>query len=78
MKLVEVVTSEYSFNPIADFTTDRVFITAGAQLQSDLGLNAFRHIFIQKVMGISLSIYLITLNSKYPKVALSASRVKKL
>jgi hypothetical protein len=78
MKLAEVQTSEYSFNPLSDFGLDEPFKTAGQILQSDLGLERFQRVFIQKVLGIAVPIYVITYNSKYPNVVLSAARVKKL
>jgi hypothetical protein len=78
-KFTEVETSEFSFNPIHDYTTDRFLMTAGEQLQADLGLTKFNNnVFVQKIMGVALPIYVITYNSRYPTVALSATRVKKL
>ena len=74
----EVETSQYSFNPIHDYGLDAPLMSAGRVLQDDLGLERFKHIFLQKVIGIALPIYVITYNSKYPNVTLSASRVKKL
>jgi len=79
MKFIEVETSSYSFNPIHDYGLDTPFLTAGKILIRDLGLEKFgKNIFIQKVIGSALPIYIITYNSKYPNVALSASKVKKL
>jgi len=77
-RLIEVETSEYSFNPVHDFGLDTPFVTAGQTLINDLGLEKFRHVYIQKVMGLAQNIYIITYNSKYPTIDLSATRVKKL
>jgi len=78
MKLIETE-PEFSFNPIHDYTTDEFLMSAGRQLQADLGLSRFgRNVTIQKVIGIGLPIYLITFNSKYPNVNLSAVRVKNI
>jgi len=78
-KFTEVEISDYSFNPIHDYGFDTPFLTAGKILIKDLGLEKFgKNIFVQKILGIGLSIYVITYNSKYPHVTLSASRVKKL
>ena len=79
MKIKEVVTSEYSFNPVHDYVTDKPFMTGGQQLQADLGLSKFKqNVFIQKVIGYALPVYIITYNSRYPGVNLGAIRVKKI
>ncbi len=79
MKIKEVETSDYSFNPIHDYTTDKPFMTGGQQLQADIGLSKFkRNVFIQKVIGYALPIYIVTYNSRYPNVNLGATRVRKL
>jgi hypothetical protein len=77
-KFTEVQTDEFSFNPLHDYIPDRFMMTAGEQLIADLGLEKFRYIFVQKVLGYALPIYIITFNSRYPTVSLSATRVKKL
>ncbi len=78
-KFIEVETSEYSFNPVRDLIPDEPFMTGGRQLQIDLGLKNFGdNAFIQKVINSALPIYIITYNSRYPKVHLSALRVKKI
>lgn len=78
-RLQEVETNEFSFNPIRDFGLDTPLKTAGQTLIDDLGLTKFHNnIFVQKVMGIAQNIFIVTYNSRYPNVALSATRVKKL
>jgi len=72
-------TSEFSFNPAHDYITDRLLMTQGEQMQADLGLSKFRdNVFIQKVLGYATPIYVVTFNSRYHRVGLSASKVKKL
>jgi len=78
MKLTEVELSQYSYNTLDDLGLTSLFQTKGQILIDDLGLSKFKHLFVQKVMGIAVPIYIITLNSKYPNIELSASRVKKL
>lgn len=71
--------AEYNFNPLHSFLTDSPFMTQGEQMQADLGLKNFGdNVFIQKVINSALPIYIITYNSRYPKVHLSALRVKKI
>jgi hypothetical protein len=78
-KLQEVETSEFSFNPLHDYGLDKPWQSAGQVLMSDLGLEKFgNNVFIQKVLGVGLPIYVITYNSRYPRVGLTATRVKKL
>ncbi len=46
-------------------------------LKNALGLNKFNFVWIQKVMGISIPIFLVTIDSRYPKIYLSMNSVKK-
>ena len=78
MKLTEITLKEINLNPLHDMLPDSILMSAGRQLQVDLGLAKFKKVFIQKVLGQSLPIYVITFNSRYPNVTLSATRVKKL
>jgi len=78
-KFIEVETSEYSFNPVRDLIPDEPFMTGGRQLQIDLGLKNFgKNVYIQKIIGIALPVYIITYNSKYPKVLLPIMKVKQI
>jgi hypothetical protein len=70
---------EYSINPLHDYFTDKPFMTQGEQLLADIGLEKYGdNVYIQKVLGYSIHIYLITFFSRYPNLNLGVSRVKKI
>lgn len=79
LKLVEFQSSEFSLNPVSDYITDEPFMTAGQQLQADLGLEKYgRNCWVQKVIGYALPIYIISFNSRYPTVNFGQARIKKI
>jgi hypothetical protein len=71
--------SEYSFNPIHDFGLDDLGLTHGQTLQKDLGLSKLgNNVYIQKVIGIALPIYIVTFNSRYSTTLIGSTRVKNI
>lgn len=50
--------------------------STGLQLKKDLGLNKFKHVYIQRIIGISIPIYIISFNSRYPELYISISKLK--
>ena len=52
--------------------------TAGIKFQKQIGLGKIKYVFIQKVLGIALPIYVLTYNSRYPTINMGSARVKKL
>jgi len=63
--------------PIKDIITDP-FLTTGERLRRDLGLEKFNHAYIQKVINFPKDIYIITVDSRYPSVFISYSRIRKI
>lgn len=78
MKLIEKKLSELSWNTVMTGNLP-VFNSVGKQLQYDLGLSKFKNnVWIQKVLNIPISIFIITFNSRYPNVDWGTSRVRKI
>lgn len=50
--------------------------TAGEELKSQLGLDKFQNIYIQKVINSSLPVYIITVDSRRPTLHLTNSKLK--
>lgn len=48
----------------------------GTELKNSLGLSKLPFVFIQKILGISQPIFVITLDSRRPQAYLSPARVK--
>ena len=68
-----------SKDQLKDLTKDFfTHVTIGQQLINAFKLNNFKYIWIQKIIDSSISIYVITVDSRRPTTYLSLSRVKKL
>ena len=50
-------------------------LTTGEKLKHDLGLDNFKYVYIQKLIDISIQVYIITLNSRYPTVHLPRQKL---
>jgi len=53
-------------------------LSRGAQLKKDLGLTNFKYAYIQRIIGMSMPVYVVTIDSKYPTIFLSWGKIKKL
>ena len=53
-------------------------ITRGEILKRDLGLESFDYTYIQKILGISPSIYIVTYDTRYPNRYIPRSRLMNL
>ncbi len=51
---------------------------SGELLKRDLGLNQIDHVYIQKILGIALSIYVVSYNSRYPNLNIPRSKLKSI
>jgi hypothetical protein len=49
----------------------------GSDLKKSLGLDNFPYVYIQKILSIAQPTFIITVDSRRPKIYLSISRVKK-
>lgn len=49
----------------------------GIELKKALGLSKFPYVYIQKIMGISIPTFVVTIDSRRPFVYLSINRVRK-
>jgi len=50
----------------------------GKQLIRDLGLSEFKYYWIQKVLNVSINMFIVTIDSRYPNTYLSVNKVKNL
>jgi len=69
-------------NKVASKVLDKLdiepVITRGEILKRDLGLSGFDYVYIQKILGISPSIYTITYDTRYPNRFIPRSRLMNL
>jgi len=77
MKLIEKKLSELTWSQAFD-NSQPVFKSVGKQLQHDLGLSKFKNVWIQKVLNVPMSIFIITFNSRYSNVDFGSARVRKV
>jgi hypothetical protein len=49
---------------------------SGKVLKHDLGLDNISHVYIQKIIGLSLNIYVVSYNSRYPTLFIPRSKLK--
>lgn len=52
--------------------------TKGAILKDKLGLGKFKFVLMQRMLGVSQPIFVISFDSRFPNVLLSMSKIKKL
>ncbi len=55
-----------------------IFRSKGEKLKHELGLGKFKYVLIQRALGISLPIFVISFDSRFPKVLLSISKIRNL
>lgn len=53
-------------------------MNTGEALKKELGLSKFTFVTIQKVMGLSLPVFIVTFDSKHPTIYIPYSRLLKL
>jgi len=75
MNILPISTDLSSFikNPLENVIATR---STGMQLKHNLGLDKFNYVMLQKVLDISIHMYIITVDSRRPTVYLSPFRVK--
>lgn len=52
-------------------------MSTGEQLKKDLGLSKFKYVMIQKIIDFPISFYVVTVDSRFPSVYLTYSKIKK-
>ena len=51
---------------------------SGIVLKHDLGLDNIKHVYIQKIIGTAINIYVVSYNSRFPSLYIPRSKLKQI